>query len=110
MVALGAAQLPDFRAHPASKSTCRHANQSRAAQPHWVMILLPKGLIDLPDGRLASGIRRHEGDRALLEMDALSAILRGIRLTGSAFIDAELSAPWSVQTPTSSSVGRLNRR
>jgi AraC-like DNA-binding protein len=33
-------------------------------------------------------------------MDALSEILRGIRLTGSAFIDAELSAPWSVQTPT----------
>jgi AraC-like DNA-binding protein len=33
-------------------------------------------------------------------MDALSEILRGIRLSGSAFIDAELSAPWSVQTPT----------
>ena len=33
-------------------------------------------------------------------MDALSEILRGIRLTGSAFIDAELSAPWSIQTPT----------
>ena len=32
-------------------------------------------------------------------MDALSEILRGIRLTGSAFIDADLSAPWSVQTP-----------
>jgi AraC-like DNA-binding protein len=64
------------------------------------MILLPKGLIDLPDGRLASDIRRHEGDRAPLAMDALSEILRGIRLTGSAFIAAELSAPWSVQTPT----------
>ena len=64
------------------------------------MIPLPKGLIDLPDGRLASGIRRHEGDRASFHMDALSEILRGIRLTGSAFIDAELSAPWSVQTPT----------
>jgi AraC family transcriptional regulator, alkane utilization regulator len=64
------------------------------------MIPLPKGLIDLPDGRLASGIRCHEGGRAPLDMDALSEILRGIRLTGSAFIDAELSAPWSVQTPT----------
>src|SRR5580704_16266523 len=38
--------------------------------------------------------------RRCLDMDALSEILRGIRLTGSAFIDAELSAPWSVQTPT----------
>lgn len=63
------------------------------------MIRLPKGLIDLPDARLASGISCHEGDRALLDMDALSEILRGIRLTGSAFIDAELSAPWCVQTP-----------
>lgn len=32
-------------------------------------------------------------------MDALSELLRVIRLTGTAFIDAELSAPWSVQTP-----------
>jgi AraC-like DNA-binding protein len=57
------------------------------------MIPLPKGLIDLPDGR-------HEGGRASFHMDALSEILRGIRLSGTAFIDAELSAPWSVQTPT----------
>jgi hypothetical protein len=64
------------------------------------MIRLPKGLIDLPDGRHASGIRRHEGGRASFHMDALSEILRGIRLSGTAFIDAELSAPWSVQTPT----------
>jgi AraC-like DNA-binding protein len=64
------------------------------------MIHLPKDLIDLPDGRFVSGIRHHEGDRASFHMDALSEILRGIRLAGSAFIDAELSAPWSVQTPT----------
>jgi hypothetical protein len=70
------------------------------------MIPLPKGLIDLPDGRLAGGICRHEGDRALLDMDALSEILRGIRLTGSAFIDAELSAPWSVQTPTAADLAK----
>jgi AraC-like DNA-binding protein len=64
------------------------------------MILMPEGLIELPDERLASGIRRHEGGRASFHMDALSEILRGIRLSGTAFIDAELSAPWSVQTPT----------
>lgn len=32
-------------------------------------------------------------------MDALSELLRVIRLTGTAFIDAELSAPWAVRTP-----------
>jgi len=32
-------------------------------------------------------------------MDALSELLQAIRLSGAAFIDAELSAPWSVQTP-----------
>jgi hypothetical protein len=64
------------------------------------MIPLPKDLIELPGARLASVIRRQEGDRASFHMDALSEILRGIRLTGSAFIDADLSAPWSVQTPT----------
>lgn len=32
-------------------------------------------------------------------MDALSELLRVIRLTGAAFIDAELSAPWAIQTP-----------
>jgi AraC family transcriptional regulator, alkane utilization regulator len=32
-------------------------------------------------------------------VDALSELLRAIRLSGAAFIDAELSAPWSVQTP-----------
>src|SRR5215471_14718311 len=37
-------------------------------------------------------------------MDALSEILSGIRLSGSAFIDAELTAPWSVQTPTASDI------
>jgi AraC-like DNA-binding protein len=70
------------------------------------MIRLPKDLIDLPDGRLASGIRRHEVDQAQFHMDALSEILRGIRLTGSAFIDAELSAPWSVQTPTAAELAK----
>jgi AraC family transcriptional regulator, alkane utilization regulator len=39
-------------------------------------------------------------------MDALSEILRGIRLSGSAFIAAELSAPWSVQTPTASDLAK----
>jgi hypothetical protein len=70
------------------------------------MIHFPKDLIDLPDGRLLSGIRRHDGDRAPFHMDALSEILRGIRLTGSAFIDAELSAPWSVQTPTTADLAK----
>ncbi|HVC31452.1 MAG TPA: AraC family transcriptional regulator [Steroidobacteraceae bacterium] len=32
-------------------------------------------------------------------MDALSELLRVIRLTGTAFIDAELTAPWAIQTP-----------
>jgi AraC-like DNA-binding protein len=32
-------------------------------------------------------------------MDALSELLRVIRLSGAAFIDAELSAPWAIQTP-----------
>jgi AraC-like DNA-binding protein len=32
-------------------------------------------------------------------VDALSELLRAIRLSGAAFIDAELTAPWSVQTP-----------
>jgi AraC-like DNA-binding protein len=37
-------------------------------------------------------------------MDALSELLRVIRLSGTAFIDAELSAPWAVQTPAPSAV------
>jgi len=32
-------------------------------------------------------------------MDALSELLRVIRLTGATYIDAELSAPWAIQTP-----------
>jgi hypothetical protein len=32
-------------------------------------------------------------------MDALSELLRVIHLSGTAFIDAELSAPWAVETP-----------
>lgn len=39
-------------------------------------------------------------------MDALSEILSGIRLSGSAFFDAELTAPWSVQTPTSAEIAK----
>jgi len=39
-------------------------------------------------------------------MDALSEILSGIRLSGSAFFDAELTAPWSVQTPTSVEIAK----
>lgn len=37
-------------------------------------------------------------------MDALSELLRVIRLTGTAFIDAELSAPWAVRTPPPSAL------
>jgi AraC-like DNA-binding protein len=39
-------------------------------------------------------------------MDALSEILSGIRLSGSAFFDAELTAPWSVQTPTAAEISK----
>jgi AraC-like DNA-binding protein len=39
-------------------------------------------------------------------MDALSEILSGIRLSGSAFVDAELTAPWSVQTPTAADIAK----
>ena len=39
-------------------------------------------------------------------MDALSEILSGIRLSGSAFFDAELTAPWSVQTPTGAEIAK----
>ena len=37
-------------------------------------------------------------------MDALSELLRVIRLSGAAFIDAELSAPWAIETPTPSAI------
>ena len=37
-------------------------------------------------------------------MDALSELLRVIRLTGVAYIDAELSAPWAIQTPPPSAI------
>jgi AraC-like DNA-binding protein len=37
-------------------------------------------------------------------MDALSELLRVIRLSGSAFIDADLSAPWAVETPPPSAI------
>jgi AraC-like DNA-binding protein len=37
-------------------------------------------------------------------MDALSELLRVIRLTGTAFIDAGLTAPWAVRTPPPSAI------
>ena len=37
-------------------------------------------------------------------MDALSELLRVIRLSGTAFINAELSAPWAVETPPPSAI------
>jgi AraC-like DNA-binding protein len=37
-------------------------------------------------------------------LDALSELLRVIRLGGTAFIDAELSAPWAVETPPPSAL------
>ena len=37
-------------------------------------------------------------------MDALSELLRVIRLSGTAFIDAELSTPWAVETPPASAI------
>lgn len=39
-------------------------------------------------------------------MDALSEILRAIHLSGTAFIDADLSAPWAVQTPTPAEIAK----
>jgi len=37
-------------------------------------------------------------------MDGLSELLRAIRLTGTAFIEAQLSAPWAVETPPPSAI------
>ncbi len=37
-------------------------------------------------------------------MDGLSELLRAIRLTATAYIDAELSAPWAVETPPRSAI------
>lgn len=37
-------------------------------------------------------------------MDALSELLRVIRLSGTAFIDADLHAPWAVETPPPSAI------
>jgi AraC-like DNA-binding protein len=37
-------------------------------------------------------------------MDGLSELLRAIRLTGTAFIEAQLSAPWAVETPPASAI------
>ena len=39
-------------------------------------------------------------------MDALSEILRAIHLSGTAFIDADLSAPWAVQTPAPAEIAK----
>jgi AraC-like DNA-binding protein len=37
-------------------------------------------------------------------MDALSELLRVVRLTGATYIDAELSAPWAIQTPPATAI------
>jgi AraC family transcriptional regulator, alkane utilization regulator len=39
-------------------------------------------------------------------VDELSELLHSFRLGGSAFIDATLTAPWSIQTPTAAELGR----
>ncbi len=39
-------------------------------------------------------------------MDDFSELLRSFRLGGSAFIDATLSAPWAIQTPTAIELGQ----
>ncbi|MGA8864297.1 MAG: AraC family transcriptional regulator [Gallionella sp.] len=39
-------------------------------------------------------------------MDALSELLRDIRLSGTAYIDAELSASWAIQTPDSAEIAQ----
>jgi hypothetical protein len=36
-----------------------------------------------------------------IEMDALSEVLRLVRLTGSVFLNAELTAPWAVESSPS---------
>ena len=37
-------------------------------------------------------------------MDGLSELLRAIRLTATAYIEAQLSAPWAVETPPRSAI------
>ncbi len=39
-------------------------------------------------------------------MDALSELLRAIHLSGTAYIDAELSASWAIQTPDSAEIAQ----
>src|SRR5262245_35772369 len=39
-------------------------------------------------------------------MDALSDVLRAVRLTGAIFFDLHVSAPWVAETPTGSSIVR----
>jgi hypothetical protein len=44
-------------------------------------------------------------------MDGLSELLRAIRLTATAYIEAQLTAPWGVETPPRSAIaGRLASR
>ncbi|HEX3302929.1 MAG TPA: cupin domain-containing protein, partial [Thermomicrobiales bacterium] len=40
-------------------------------------------------------------------MDALSELLRALRLKGAVFIDAELSAPWAIRTPSPRSIANV---
>jgi len=37
-------------------------------------------------------------------MDVLSEALRGFRVSGSMFIDADLKAPWAIVTPSSAEI------
>lgn len=41
------------------------------------------------------------------ELDPLSEALRGVRLSGAIFLDAELSAPWGFAAPPASTAARL---
>lgn len=47
----------------------------------------------------STGRGRHARRLSTFRMDALSEILSTIRLSGSVFIDAELTAPWCARTP-----------
>jgi AraC-like DNA-binding protein len=58
-------------------------------------------LTDIAAGPPENLIRLPQGTPS---MDALSELLRVIRLTGAAYIDAELSAPWAIETPAPSAI------
>lgn len=54
--------------------------------------------------RFTGNIDPATGIRVDRRLDALSELLRVIRLSGTAFIAAELSAPWAVETPPPSAI------